>query len=1182
MRHKLTNIFLAVVLIATLITSLFVASPVLADSSKDKKHPSVIGQEVQVDKYIRVKKLRDNYEGNKIVSSDYEAVISTLPSTTADAQQIDVKWYEKKDPAGYVHYESGNNLFTALVSPNGRTSVQDSNGRLFVWNPVLYVGTQFLTCGEPTILSRDPMNENYSHNVLQWTYELKTGLFGSSKVTILRQLRLIEGSILEYYIIDSNPQGDFIVQRREAADLGTQSSLTDAVAWDSSTYRQYLKVDNQYTGFTIPAKEFANKVYPVTIDPESTFTSSTSDGCLWHYNNYGESTSSDAWDYVHDGATAANSPYNTQATSELYISTEILSDKYYADIERAFLYFDTSGVPDESTITSAVLRLYGMASSVTELGAWTMIVQSGMPTYPHDPLLANDYYYSYYSGNGGTLSSSSMGSGYKEINLNSTGLSWIDKTTTTKFTLRDLTYDVNNTIPPFSADWAINEWIFYASEQGTGYAPKLVVTYTAPITPPTVSTIEALNIDETSMTLKGYLSDDGGESCSVKFEYGTDTTYGYSSATLSGKVTGDYFNIGIYGLSRGTTYHFRAVATNTAGTSNGLDETATTLPAVPTSFTATAGNQQNVLAWTKGSGANKTMVRFSTTGYPSSISDGTQVYFDTGTGTTHTSLTQGTTYYYSAWSEVSEQYSTSYATASATPYYTGAPDVTTRDTTAIGTSSATLNGYLDALNQSSGTVSCTLQYYYGGGSWADNETIADTLSAPGSFGEAVTGLQASTLYHVRAKAVGTNGTGYGDDVTFTTGANSAPTMTTQAATGTGLTYTTVNGKITADGGLDVTAWFIWGLSETNLDQTTGTATGLQTDDVYNCSLTGLDPDTTYYFQAVGQNTAGIGYGSTLNFTTSAPSAPTVTTNEASDVGANQSTLSGTVTGDGGVECEVQFEWDTDTGEPYANSTGWQTGYHSGDTFTALISGLTVGQDYYFRASVKNSNTTAYGTEKTFTTVFVAPTNFTAKTTGATTISLSWTKQGDQTYIVYKTSGYPVDRLDGEQAYFGDASSATHDGLIPGITYFYRAWSWRSGDVWSGTYAEDAATTLPVKTSEEKETPTIQPTPVFPSEMYTTPSTDKLSNIPGHEMIDSAADELDMPRGMFWLMISMGFLLALGLMLYIPTGSAILAAIVVGLGMVVLSAIGIMPWWIIVVFIILALGMFKVFNPGGAQ
>jgi hypothetical protein len=62
------------------------------------------------------------------------------------------------------------------------------------------------------------------------------------------------------------------------------------------------------------------------------------------------------------------------------------------------------------------------------------------------------------------------------------------------------------------------------------------------------------------------------------------------------------------------------------------------------------------------------MIRAQEDGYPESVTDGRQVYFDTGTSVSDTGLTPGATYFYRAWSQVSgsEQWSDAYVEVSVT------------------------------------------------------------------------------------------------------------------------------------------------------------------------------------------------------------------------------------------------------------------------------------------------------------------------------------------------------------------------------------------------------------------------------------------------------------------------------------------------------------------------------------
>jgi len=105
-------------------------------------------------------------------------------------------------------------------------------------------------------------------------------------------------------------------------------------------------------------------------------------------------------------------------------------------------------------------------------------------------------------------------------------------------------------------------------------------TETINVAPPTqlpgVSTSPASNIDVTFATLNGNLDSTGGETCEVWFEYGLSTSYGYST-TKQSKLSTGIFSESISNLNSGTTYHFRACASNSKGTACGFDKMFNTL-----------------------------------------------------------------------------------------------------------------------------------------------------------------------------------------------------------------------------------------------------------------------------------------------------------------------------------------------------------------------------------------------------------------------------------------------------------------------------------------------------------------------------------------------------------------------------------------------------------------------------
>lgn len=704
---------------------------------------------------------------------------------------------------------------------------------------------------------------------------------------------------------------------------------------------------------------------------------------------------------------------------------------------------------------------------------------------------------------------------------------------------------------------------------GTAYDPQLVITYTLPVVSPTVSTLSPTPVRETSATLRGYLDDDGNEACSVRFQYGTTTAYGSSTAWDAGYVAGASFSETIYGLVAGTTYHYRAQAVNGEGTvSSGSDETFVTLPYEPYNFTATAGDEEVDLTWSKGTGAVNTMIRRSPTSYPATPSSGTQVYFDTGTSDTDTSLTNGITYYYAAWSYANGEYSSDDANDSATPYAPTAPDCTTNTATNIEATAARLNMHLDDLKgAASATVS--LEYYKEGGTPWESETSDSVYTDTGLYYADVAGLDVTSTYYCRAKAVSVHGTGYGDSESFVTGGNAAPTMTTQSATGVMRISATLNGKVADDGGVSVTVWFEWGESEFELNYETASISGLATDDTFYYGLTGLEPNTQYYYRAIGENSVGIGYGVIDDFTTDTAPAPTVRTDGAIP-GSNQAVLHGMVLTDGGELCEGRFQYGPT--DAYGTDTAWLPDYGAWQAFEQLVTGLEIDTLYHYRAQARNEGGTASGSDGTFTTMFTAPTEFRAKAISHTSISLAWGQSGDMTLIMYQQGGYPADKDDGIQAYFGAGTTATVGSLEYGTTYYFRAWAWREGNVWSANYAGDVATTLSFVDPSEGERPTTVTTPTMPSRWFQAPGGEALENMPLYTQVVELADSLDIPEGSWWFGTAVLIMLVVGGLLWRFTRKATLALIAAGFTVVACSYLGMMPLWFLFVYIAFAGGV----------
>jgi hypothetical protein len=93
--------------------------------------------------------------------------------------------------------------------------------------------------------------------------------------------------------------------------------------------------------------------------------------------------------------------------------------------------------------------------------------------------------------------------------------------------------------------------------------------------------------------------------------------------------------------------------------------------------------------------------------------------------------------------------------------------------------------------------------------------------------------------------------------------------------------------------------------------------------------------------------------------------PTVSTTSATSVEQTSATVHGLLTDSGGEPCDCALESGTTTAYEFG-STPWLSDHGTGDTFGAVLIGLTNGTTYHYRAKARNSNTTSYGSDMTFT------------------------------------------------------------------------------------------------------------------------------------------------------------------------------------------------------------------------
>lgn len=339
-------------------------------------------------------------------------------------------------------------------------------------------------------------------------------------------------------------------------------------------------------------------------------------------------------------------------------------------------------------------------------------------------------------------------------------------------------------------------------------------------------------------------------------------------------------------------------------------------------------------------------------------------------------------------------------------------------------------------------------------STSENPTIEDNLTKDGKdsglFSSSISGLTSNTKYYVRAYATNSEGTGYGNSVSFTT--KGVPTLTTTEVSGISPISAVGGGNVTNDGGSTITARGIcWGINNnpTISNSKTVNGSGLGT---FTSNITGLADGSIYYVRAYATNKSGTSYGNNVSFSTQPATLAVLTTNSVSNTTQTSAISGGEITSSGGATVTARGVcWSLSTNPTISdNLTSDGNGIGS---FNSNITGLSSGTTFYVRAYATNKVGTSYGNNELCITLDatlpVLTTNSITSITNTTAlcggnISSDGTSTVISRGVCWSTSPNPT-TANSKTSNGGGMGAFTSNltGLTGGETYYVRSYATNS-------------------------------------------------------------------------------------------------------------------------------------------
>jgi uncharacterized protein (TIGR02145 family) len=315
---------------------------------------------------------------------------------------------------------------------------------------------------------------------------------------------------------------------------------------------------------------------------------------------------------------------------------------------------------------------------------------------------------------------------------------------------------------------------YATNSAGTGYGNSM--TFKTLGDKPASAALNATEITINSATLSGTVNPNS-LTTKVTFEYGLSTNYGFSVDATQSPISGDSngsVSIVLTGLNPGSIYNFRIKAENSLGITYSDNMNFTTLGGLSIATVQAASNINLTNAVLNGS-INPNYL--STTGafeWGLTTSYGNSIDIPQGPFTGNTSipvnyeitgLSMCTTYHFRL--VTVNWWGTTFSSDKSFKTRGQVPAATTLAATSLSTTGAILNGTFYP-----NYMSTSVRFEYGTSiSYGSIMTASvspihgDTIS---NVNAVITGLTENTLYHFRVVASNDLGTGYGDDLTFTT------------------------------------------------------------------------------------------------------------------------------------------------------------------------------------------------------------------------------------------------------------------------------------------------------------------------------------------------------------------------------------------------------------------------------